>query len=191
MCHLGWTNNISVIEITNNFQAKCNLFHATSLFLYPLKTQKQSPGAALKISVLKDFAKFKVKHQYHSLFFNKVAVLRPTTLLKRDPENTVFNRTLPVAASSNRKLQVTASIPLEGCLTLKTRVLNNGTLVVSQKAVQQFAVLLLVFRLFLFGIYLFKVNIGNPRTICEICLKLTINKDTRTTSLTSFWCLYY
>ena len=37
------------------------------------------------------------------------------------------------------------------------------------------------------GIYLLKVNNRNTRTRCEICSKLTINKDTRTTykSITS------
>ena len=47
------------------------------------------------------------------------------------------------------------------------------------------------------NIYLFIVNNRNLRKRCEICSKLTIknlfkvnNKDIRTTSLTSFWCLY-
>ena len=31
------------------------------------------------------------------------------------------------------------------------------------------------------GIYLFKDNSGNNRTICDICSMLTNNKDTRTT----------
>ena len=35
------------------------------------------------------------------------------------------------------------------------------------------------------GIYLFKVNNGNTRTMCEICTKLTIKSP-----MTSFWCLY-
>ena len=35
-------------------------------------------------------------------------------------------------------------------------------------------------------IYLFKVNSGNTRAICEICSKI-INKDTKSTSLKSFY----
>ena len=50
-------------------------------------------------------------------------------------------------------------------------------------------------RSFAAGIYLFKANNRNPRTMCEICSKLTMktsrqrHKDTRTT-MTSLWCLY-
>ena len=37
----------------------------------------------MKKGVLKNFAKFTGKHLYQSLFFNKSAVLRPATLLKK------------------------------------------------------------------------------------------------------------
>ena len=40
------------------------------------------------------------------------------------------------------------------------------------------------------GTYLFKVYNGNTRTICEICEIKVNNKDSKTTSLTSFGCLY-
>ena len=40
------------------------------------------------------------------------------------------------------------------------------------------------------GIYLPKVNNGKIRTRSKICSNFN-NKDTRTTPLTSFWCLYY
>ena len=36
-----------------------------------------------KKGVLKDFTKFLGKHLWQSLFFNKIAVLRPVTLLKK------------------------------------------------------------------------------------------------------------
>ena len=39
------------------------------------------------------------------------------------------------------------------------------------------------------GIYLFKVNSGNPRTMCEVYSKLTY-KDTKTTSMMLFWYLF-
>ena len=38
---------------------------------------------SIKRDVLKKFTKFIGKHQCHSLFFNKVAALRPATLLKK------------------------------------------------------------------------------------------------------------
>ena len=40
--------------------------------------------------VLRNFAKFTGKHLCQSLFFNKVAALRPTTLLKRRPWHRCF-----------------------------------------------------------------------------------------------------
>ena len=43
-----------------------------------------------KKDVLKNFAKFTGQHLYQSLFFNKVAVLRPSTLLKKRPWHRCF-----------------------------------------------------------------------------------------------------
>ena len=51
---------------------------------------KQPPEVFCKKGVVRNFAKFKVKHLCQSLFFNKVVHLRPTTLLKRDPGTGVF-----------------------------------------------------------------------------------------------------
>ena len=44
--------------------------------------QKQSPGGVLKKGVYRNFAKFTGKHLCQSLYFNKVAGLRPATMLK-------------------------------------------------------------------------------------------------------------
>ena len=44
----------------------------------------------MRKGVLRNFAKFTGKHQRKSLFFNKVAGLRPATLLKRDSGTGVF-----------------------------------------------------------------------------------------------------
>ena len=44
----------------------------------------------MKKGVLKNFTKFTGKHLCQSLFFNKVAGLRPATLLKRDCGADVF-----------------------------------------------------------------------------------------------------
>ena len=52
--------------------------------------QNQSPGCSMKKGVLKNFTKFTGKHLCQSLFFNKVAGLRPATLLKRDSGADVF-----------------------------------------------------------------------------------------------------
>ena len=48
------------------------------------------PDVFCKKGVLRNFAKFTGKHQCQSLFFNKVASLRPATLLKRDSDTCVF-----------------------------------------------------------------------------------------------------
>ena len=53
--------------------------------------QKQSPGVLYKTSVLKNFAKFIGKHLCRSLFFNKVADLKPATLLKKETPTQVFS----------------------------------------------------------------------------------------------------
>ena len=49
------------------------------------EAQKQSSGGVLLEAVLKNLAKFAGKHLRQSLFFNKVAGLRPATLLKKRP----------------------------------------------------------------------------------------------------------
>ena len=49
------------------------------------------PEVFCKKGVLRNFAKFTGKHQCQSLFFNKVAGLRPEVLLKRAPAQ-VFSR---------------------------------------------------------------------------------------------------
>ena len=62
--------------------------------------------------VLRNFAKFTGKHLFQSLFFNKLARLRPVTFLKKESlaqvfsckfreisKNTFFYRVPPVAAS--------------------------------------------------------------------------------------------
>ena len=53
-------------------------------------TQKQPPEVFCKKGVFGNFAKFTGKHLCQRLFFNKVAGLRPATLLKRDSGTGVF-----------------------------------------------------------------------------------------------------
>ena len=45
---------------------------------------------SMKIGGLRNFTKFTGKHLCQSLFFNKVAGLRPATLFKKDPGTGVF-----------------------------------------------------------------------------------------------------
>ena len=47
-----------------------------------LQYQKQSPDVFCKKGVLRNFSKFTGKHLCQGLFFNKVAGLRPATILK-------------------------------------------------------------------------------------------------------------
>ena len=58
--------------------------------------RRSRPEVFCKKGVLRNFAKFTGKHLCQSLFFNKVAGLRSTTLLKkRDSGTGVFLRILP------------------------------------------------------------------------------------------------
>ena len=50
-----------------------------------------------------------------------------------------------------------------------------------------FMFLCLMLRLYQAGIYLFKVNNRNTRTMREICSNLTIKRTSRTTSMTMCW----
>ena len=54
--------------------------------------QKQPPEVSYKKDALENFAKFTGKYLWQSLFFNKVAGLRSTTLLK----NRLWHRCIPV-----------------------------------------------------------------------------------------------
>ena len=70
---------------------------------FPLDTpnpQKQPPEVfckrrcSVREGVLRDFAKLAGKHLCQSLLFNKVAVLRPATLLKKRPWHRVHKFSL-------------------------------------------------------------------------------------------------
>ena len=49
--------------------------------------QKQPPGVLYKKTILKNFA---ISTENTSLFLKKLQTFRPTTLLKRDPNTSVF-----------------------------------------------------------------------------------------------------
>ena len=95
------------------------------------------PEVFCKKGALRNFAKFTGIHLCQSFFFNKVAGLRPATLLKKRlwhkceiceiPKNTFSYRTPPIAASSlfseNRSL-IGLVLPL---VTVKTTLKCNNT----------------------------------------------------------------
>ena len=51
---------------------------------------KQSPEVLYKKGVLRNFTKFTGKHLCQSLLFNRVAGLKPATLVKKDSGTGVF-----------------------------------------------------------------------------------------------------
>ena len=55
-----------------------------------LKTRTNQQWCFIKKGVIKTFAKFTGKHLCQSLFFDKVARLKPENLLKRDSDKGVF-----------------------------------------------------------------------------------------------------
>ena len=73
----------------NDFMQNEHLFLATQQkivyenFLVTFQIQKQLPDVFGKKGVLRNFAKFTRKHLCQSLFFSKVAGLKPATLLKQ------------------------------------------------------------------------------------------------------------
>ena len=56
-----------------------------ALFFFILKNRSSHRRCSVRKSVLRNFAKFTGKHLCQGLFFNKVAGLRPVTLLKKSP----------------------------------------------------------------------------------------------------------
>ena len=55
-----------------------------------VKYRSSTPEVFCKEGTLRNFAKFTIKHLCHSLFFNKVAGVRPATLLKKRPWHRYF-----------------------------------------------------------------------------------------------------
>ena len=85
-------------------------------WFWPSLTPQSRSGhqsCSIKKSVLKNFTKFTGKHLYQSLFFNKVANLRPATLLKERlchgcfPVNVVNVLRAPFLQSTSGRLLLT------------------------------------------------------------------------------------
>ena len=64
----------------------------TTLGSVEIQSRRSRPELICKKGFLRNFAKFTGKHLCHSLFFNKVAGLRPATLLKKR----LWHRCFPV-----------------------------------------------------------------------------------------------
>ena len=132
--------------------------------------------------ILRNFSIFTGKGICRSLFFIKYTNLRHLILLNRVSDigtflwllgnfkNTYLYRTYPVASSIERYSQLAFT-----CL--------KSTVETPEQCVKS------IERWFPAGIYLFKFNSGNPRTMCEVYSKLT-HKDTKTTSMMLFWYLF-
>ena len=80
---------INIVETEKSFNSISQSYHSSLSYI---KGQKQLPGGVLLKSVLRDFAKFSEKHLCQSLFLNKIAGLRPATLLKKR----LWHRCFPV-----------------------------------------------------------------------------------------------
>ena len=61
-----------------SFKVKCQNVSETEI-----SSRSSRPGVLCKKGALRNFSKFTGKHLCQSLFFNKVAGLRPATLLKK------------------------------------------------------------------------------------------------------------
>ena len=96
LCQFAYKWFVSFYYAFGFFMGKCNFLffkdHATlifniiilfSFFQNTVFVQKQSSRGFCKKGVLRNVAKFTEKHLRQSLFFNKVAGLRPATLLKK------------------------------------------------------------------------------------------------------------
>ena len=97
-------------------------YTSLALKIYQLEKKRSNRSSLSKVfckkGVLKNFTKFTGKHLCQSLFFNKVAGLRPATLLKKTlaqvfscdfceiSKNTFFHRTPLVAASKATTMEV-------------------------------------------------------------------------------------
>ena len=65
-------------------------YYNTDVCKDPSDYRSSRPKVFYRKGVLRNFAKFAEKHQCPSLFFNKVAGLRPATLLKGDSGTGAF-----------------------------------------------------------------------------------------------------
>ena len=109
--------------------------------------QKQSSEVFCKERCYCKFCKIHKKHLWQNLFFNKVAGLKPATVLKKSPWHRCF--------------------PMNSGKFLRTSFLQNISVRPLLKGQCKFLV----------DISLFRVSYGNIRAMCEIWLKLNDFSD--------------
>ena len=115
----------SYYQITEVFESVLSIQqHARNVTGWPgskhdIQIQKHPPEVFCKKGVLRNFAKFTGKTLCHNLFLNKVAGLRPATLLKRrlwhrrfPVKNTFFTEHLRTTASADWKVKCTLLLKL-------------------------------------------------------------------------------
>ena len=83
---------LTIVTKRNNCCNRIVLFIKKKLFLKKSASRNSHPEVFYKKGVLRNFEKFTGKHLCQSLFFNKVAGLRPATLLKKR----LWHRRFPV-----------------------------------------------------------------------------------------------
>ena len=131
-------------------------------FFWATKIRRSCPEVFCKKGVLRNFANFTAKHLCQNLFLNNVADLRPATLFKKR----LWHRCFLVSFAKflrtsflTKHLWWLLLINALQELVLNFQVLHDAT-----------------------GIYLFKVNNGNSKKMCEICSNLIIKTPGRLVS---------
>ena len=121
---------------------------------------------SIKQGVLKKFAKFTEGNLCRSVFFNKIAGLRPVTLLKKIPTQVFFSELCEIFRSTftEQHLRETASVC---CDAAQVYMKHFKDYVAIRTQVDQCRSVG-----YPAGIYLLKVRNRNARTRCEICSNL-------------------
>ena len=84
------------VQFRKLFCSIFNSFHVINCFKESGDFGKIPPELFFKGSVFKNFSKFREKHLYQSLCFNKVTGLWPATVLKKRLKNKLWYRCFPV-----------------------------------------------------------------------------------------------
>ena len=128
---------------------------------------------SIKQVVLKKFAKFTERHLCRSVFFNKIAGLRPVTLLKKIPTQVFFSELREIFNSTfiEQHLRETASVCWDAVQVYMKHFKDYVALRTQVDQCRSVG--------YPAGICLLKVNNSNARTRCEIRSKLTIKTPKR------------
>ena len=91
-CHFCNFEHFSHINLVSSLMTN-HMALSPGFYIFKDKSRSSHRRCSVRKGVLRNFAKFTEKHLYQSLFFNKVAGLRPTTLFKKR----LWHRCLPVS----------------------------------------------------------------------------------------------